>query len=73
MTDNIARLAKGQEPMSEEKWATHVDCDLAKREHKWHWKVDISSGMPSMDQAVCDHCGKETTLNREGVNRGVSP
>lgn len=57
-----ATLAKGQEPMSEEKWATHTNCDTAGRKHKFRWKWDISGHWT--DQAVCVHCGHETILAR---------
>jgi hypothetical protein len=51
-------------PMSEEDWEINKDCELKKRDHKWHWKHDIATGLPSMTQAICAHCGKETTLTR---------
>lgn len=65
MSDDKARLSPGQKPMTEEKWATHKDCDTAKRDHKWQWKLDIQSGMPHPTQAICVHCGKETNLTRK--------
>lgn len=69
-----ARLNKGQEPMSEEKWAQHKDCETAPREHKWQWKNDIQSGMPHPYLAICVHCGVERTITRKTDEpRGVSP
>lgn len=66
-----ARLNKGQEPMPAEKWASHVDCDVAKRDHKWEWKWDIQ-GMWT-DEATCVHCGKTVIMKRPAQGRGVTP
>jgi hypothetical protein len=60
MTD--AKLNPGQEPMSEEKWAEHVNCETAKRDHRWHWKWDIAGHWT--DMATCVHCGVERHMMR---------
>jgi hypothetical protein len=59
-----AYLSKDHEPMPPEKWETHKDCDLAKREHKWHWEFDIATQGPSIDKGVCVHCGIVKVLTR---------
>jgi hypothetical protein len=48
--------------MTEEEWQRHINCDTAKRDHKWHWKLDIQSGLPSLSEAVCVHCGRHATV-----------
>lgn len=60
---NLATLPKGQEPMSEEKWAHHRDCDTASREHKWQWEFS-PTGKTSETNALCVHCGKRAKLSR---------
>lgn len=60
-------------PMTDAEWEENKNCDLKKRDHKWQWKFDIAAGTTSMDQAICVHCGKETELNRDDMQRGVSP
>lgn len=63
----LARLPKGQEPMSEEKWGTHVDCEKSNRSHRWQWRWDIAAGTSS-NQAICVHCGKEAVIDRDGAH-----
>jgi len=60
-------------PMTDAEWEENKNCDKKKREHKWQWKIDISSGMPSMNEAYCVHCGLETNLSRNDAPRGVTP
>jgi hypothetical protein len=50
--------------MTPEEWEINKDCATKKRAHKWQWKLDIASGMPSMDHAICVHCGVEVNLTR---------
>jgi hypothetical protein len=67
------KLKATEVQMTPEEWELHKDCETTKgRAHKWQWKFDIAAGRTSEDQAICVHCGKETTLRAEGV-RGVSP
>lgn len=60
-------------PMTDEEWEKNKDCDKKGRDHKWYWKFDIASGMPSPDQAYCAHCGKETTLAQPKLGRDAKP
>ena len=68
MTDetkpSFATLPPGHVPMSDEEWERNKVCELAKRDHKWRWKYDVSTGMTSLTNAVCVHCGIETKLAR---------
>lgn len=59
--------------MTEEEWAENKDCAKKKRDHKWHWKHDITTGLPHPTAAICVHCGRETELNRDDMQRGVTP
>ncbi len=59
------KLKPGEAPMTEEKWVQNKSCTLSKREHKWHWKNDPATGLPDANQAICAHCGEETTLTRK--------
>jgi hypothetical protein len=60
-------------PMTDEEWEENKNCDIKKRDHKWYWKNDIATGMPHPSAAVCAHCGIERELNREDMQRGVTP
>lgn len=62
----LATLNKGQVPMTEEKWAENVNCEAAKRHHKYRWKWDIAGHWTN--QAVCVHCGQEVTMDRTAEN-----
>lgn len=61
-----AKLPEGQEPMDDEKWAIRKSCELSKRDCKWRWIYDPVTNAPSNDQAVCVHCGRQTTLTIMG-------
>lgn len=65
MEAEAAKLNKGQEPMTPEKWETHRHCETASREHKWQWVNDPATGLPSPDKALCVHCGIETLMTRK--------
>jgi hypothetical protein len=57
----------GRRKMTTEEWEINVDCDLKKRDHKWRWKLDISTGLPSMDHGICVHCGREAIMKESGI------
>jgi hypothetical protein len=61
----LATLNPGQKPMPLEQWEVHSRCDTAKREHKWQWAFDPATGKTSEREAICVHCGKTVTLERE--------
>ena len=58
----------GERKMTPEEWWTNKDCNTAKRDHKWRWLVDITSGQASMDQAICVHCGATATLTMDKIH-----
>lgn len=51
--------------MTDEEWEVHRNCDTAHRDHKWYWKIDITTGLPHPTAAVCAHCGKESNITRK--------
>jgi hypothetical protein len=53
--------------MTDEEWEENKDCELKKRDHKWIWKYDIASGTASNTEAICAHCGKHATINRDEI------
>lgn len=59
--------------MTDEEWEVNKSCEAKGRDHRWHWKHDIASGLPSPDQAICVHCGKETTLVMPKLGRDAKP
>lgn len=65
-----ATLPPGHVPMTDEEWETNKVCELAKRAHKWRWKTDIATGLPSMTEAICAHCGMQTKLGRDYSEQG---
>ena len=57
-------------PMTEKEaawWEIHKNCDLAKREHKWQWKIDITSGQPHATDVFCVHCGVSASISGHEV------
>ena len=57
---------KVEKPMTDEEWEINKDCHAKQRAHKWQWKNDINSGLPSNTEAICVHCGKEMSLSHKG-------
>ena len=53
--------------MTDAEWDENKSCEAKHREHKWLWKHDIASGTASPTEAICAHCGKQATLNRNKV------
>ena len=49
--------------MTEEEWQRHINYDTAKRGPQMALrKLDIQSGLPSLSEAVCVHCGRHATV-----------
>lgn len=62
-------LKPSEVQMTDEEWAINKSCALKKRDHKYHWKNDPTTGLPSDTIGVCAHCGHETEL----LNRNFTP
>lgn len=58
-------LKPSEVQMTEEEWAINKNCTLKKRDHKYQWKHDPETGLPSPTIGVCVHCGRETEMNRD--------
>jgi hypothetical protein len=51
--------------MSDEEWEANKSCVVKKREHKWNWLVDITTGMPHPTAVACAHCGLRANMTRD--------
>jgi hypothetical protein len=58
-------LKPSEVQMTDAEWEINKNCDLKKREHKFHWKYDPATGLPSETIGQCAHCGLEREMNRD--------
>jgi hypothetical protein len=65
MPTQDGKLKPTEVQMTEAEWEINKDCAAKKRDHKFYWKYDPATGLPSETIGKCAHCGLETEMNRD--------